>query len=127
MQRKHIAFFCSALLTGAAASAQPPAATSRLDFGSTVQRTVSPARAAAQQALSQFALRLRDQEGTLPAGFPFDVHDVAELRTAQLGYGFEVFDADAASLASGESLEQSARPTGTWRFAVVANGRMLDS
>jgi hypothetical protein len=125
MQGRVTGFIALAALASSTSFAQPPNAAATLDFGSNASRSVSPARGAAEQALRQLGDRLRGKEGTVPQGFPFDIRDVADLRGARLGYGFEVFDADAASLNGGDSLARSAQATGAWRFAVTSQGRVV--
>lgn len=60
--------------------------------------------------------------GTLPDGFPFDVNDLSELKTAELGLGFEVHSAHPQTLlAGGRPFNQMLMGTGLWNFVVMAN------
>jgi len=114
----------SALLVCGVTLAAPAMAAQQGDFVRPAARgTPSPAHAAAVDALQTLALRVQADAGSLPKGFPFDVQDVSDLAQARVAYGFEVYDADPASLIAGESLERSARPTGIWRFAVMIGER----
>lgn len=115
----------TALACATAAMAQPPQVANQreADFAALAARVSSPARVAAVQALRNFAAQYQSEAGTLPQGFPFDVQDASDMQSASIGYGFQVYDADPNSLMAGESLHQSAHPTGIWRFAVNVAGR----
>jgi len=112
-----------ALLAGMACAAQAAKPAVEADFAAPSARVSTPARSGAGAALQQFAAQFRSEAGTLPPGFPLEVDDVTQLQDASLGYGFQVYDVDAGSLAAGTSLSAAARATGTWRFAVTLNGR----
>lgn len=114
-----------ALLAGMACTAQAAAPLAEADFAAPAARVETPARSSADAALRQFAAQFRGEAGTLPPGFPLQVGDVAELADTSLGYGFQVYDVDANSLAAGNSLSAAARATGTWRFAVLRQGRPI--
>jgi hypothetical protein len=114
-----------ALLAGVACAVQAAQPVSEADFAAPAARVETPARNSAGAALRQLAAQFRDEAGSLPAGFPLQVRDVAELADARLGYGFQVYDVDANSLAAGSSLSAAARATGTWRFAVLREGRPI--
>lgn len=114
-----------ALLAGIVCAAHAAKPMTEADFAAPAERVATPMRAAATAALQQFAAQFVSEAGTLPPGFPLQLNDVAELQGASLGYGFQVYDLDANSLAAGASLAAAARPTGTWRFAVSVNGRSI--
>lgn len=114
-----------ALLAGIACAANAATPVAEADFAAAPARVATPARSSAEAALHQFAAQFRSEAGTLPQGFPLELDDVAQLQNASLGYGFQVYDVDAASLAGGASLSDAARATGTWRFAVSLNGRSV--
>ncbi|MBR7799532.1 hypothetical protein [Undibacterium fentianense] len=60
--------------------------------------------------------------GSLPSGFPFDVNDLSELKTAELGLGFEVYSAHPQTLlAGGRPFEQMVMGTGVWNFVVLVD------
>jgi len=114
-----------ALLAGMACAAQGGPPVGETDFAAPAARVETPARSSADAALRQFAAQFRSEAGSLPAGFPLQVGDVAGLADASLGYGFQVYDVDANSLAAGSSLSAAARATGSWRFAVMREGRPI--
>lgn len=113
-----------ALLAGMACTAQA-GQLAEADFAAPAARVETPARSSAATALRQLAEQFRGEAGTLPPGFPLQVGDVAELADASLGYGFQVYDVDPNSLAVGAGLSAAARATGTWRFAVLREGRPI--
>ena len=124
MKKYGFSKLASALL--AVALAVPAMAAQQGDFVRPAARgTLSPAHAAAVDALQTFAQRVQADAGSLPKGFPFDVQDVSDLAGARIAYGFQVYDAEPASLIAGASLEKSARPTGIWRFAVMLGDRPI--
>jgi hypothetical protein len=60
--------------------------------------------------------------GTLPDGFPFDINDLSELKTAELGLGFEVYSAHPQTmLAGGRPFDQMLMGTGIWNFVVMVD------
>jgi hypothetical protein len=70
----------------------------------------------------RMAVLAKEDPASLPAGFPFNVHAISDLRTASIGYGFQMYVPDA-SVAKTLSLAQPLVPTGLWRFMVMAGGR----
>lgn len=111
------------LLLASAMCAQAAGPEVEADFSATGAQRATPARSGAEAAVQQLAQELRQDTGTLPQGFPFDLDDVSQLQQLSLGFGFQVYDIDAGRLAGGESLSASARATGTWRFTVSLAGR----
>lgn len=111
------------LLLASAVCAQAAGPATEADFSAEGARRATPARAGATAAVQQLAEAFRQDTGTLPQGFPFDLDDVSQLQQLSLGFGFQVYDIDAGRLAGGDSLSASARATGTWRFAVSLAGR----
>ena len=126
MKKSGFSKLASALLVCGVALMAPAMAAQQGDFVRPAAHVpVSPAQAAAVQALQTLALRVQADAGSLPKGFPFDVQDVSDLAQAHIAYGFQVYDADPASLMAGESLEKSARATGIWRFAVMIGDKPI--
>ncbi len=81
-------------------------------------------RAVAQADLARRLATLSDvDERPVPSGFPYDVQTLRELRTATIGYGFEVFTLPPAALKSEQPVEQGVVSTGTWRFMVMVGSR----
>ena len=116
----------AALLGSAASFAQAlPVGADGADFVMPSARTASPTQLAAVRGLRDFAARFAGDAGQLPPGFPLDVRDLGQLRHAQIGWGFQVYDLTPAALASGAALEASARATGVWRYEVILHGRPI--
>lgn len=115
----------AAVLAGGTAFAQAPAGAGGADFVMASTQSSSPARVAAMRGLHRFAARFAGDAGQLPKGFPLDVRDVGQLRHAQLGWGFQVYDVSRAALMSGADMEADAQPTGIWRYEVVLHGRPI--
>lgn len=62
------------------------------------------------------------KNGELPEGFPFDVNDISELKSATLGLGFEVYSAHPQTLlAGGRPFDQMLMGTGVWNFVVLVD------
>ncbi|WP_426701471.1 hypothetical protein ACPPVV_00170 [Rhodanobacter sp. Col0626] len=116
----------AAILTSGATFAQSSAGgVGGADFVMSSARAVSPTQAAAARGLSEFAAHFAGNAGELPQGFPLDVRDLGELRNAQIGWGFQVYDVTKAALQSSASLEAIARPTGIWRYEVILHDRPI--
>lgn len=64
----------------------------------------------------------REDPTSLPAGFPFKVQALSELRTATIGYGFQMYTPAVAAAKTG-TFDQALVPTGQWRFLVMVSGR----
>ncbi|WP_374248959.1 hypothetical protein [Thermomonas sp.] len=75
------------------------------------------------RGLSAFAAQFGKMDDRLPPGFPLALADAGDLHGVRIGWGFQVYDVDAAALASKANLEDVARPTGIWRYEVLAKGR----
>lgn len=93
------------------------------DFATPAGHAPSPVRAAAERALQQWTARFGEQAAA--PGFPLQVHKPGELGKLRLGWGFQVYDVQPASLAGGASLEDDAQPTGIWRYAILVQGRTV--
>lgn len=126
MKKMHYMLLAVVLAGGPAfaqTSAQISSRAGGPDFVMASARPASPAQAAATRGLHEFAARFSADAGQLPKGFPLDVRDLGELRHAQLGWGFQVYDVSQAALLSGADLEAAAQPTGIWRYEVVLHDR----
>jgi len=124
MKNMHYMVLAAALACGTA-FAQAPAAAGGADFVMASAQSSAPARVAAMRGLHRFAARFAGDAGQLPKGFPLDVRDVGQLRHAQIGWGFQVYDVSRAALMSGADMEADAQPTGIWRYEVVLHGRPI--
>lgn len=115
----------AAVLASGTTFAQTSASVGGADFvmSTTAAQRVTPAQRAAVLGLRSFATRFAAEAGTLPQGFPLDVHDVGELRHARLGWGFQIYDVTQAALMSGADLEAAAQPTGIWRYQIILHDR----
>lgn len=85
----------------------------------------SPQREAAERALSTLVDRAIDSRDRHSPNRIFSVDSTDALRDATIGYGFEVYLIDAASLLLSNTIDKSLRRTGVWRFVVLADGRPI--
>lgn len=115
----------AAVLASGTTFAQTAVNAGGADFvmSTTAAQRVTPAQRAAVLGLRSFATRFTGEAGTLPQGFPLDVHDVGELRHARIGWGFQIYDVTQAALMSGADMEAAAQPTGIWRYQIILHDR----
>jgi len=85
----------------------------------------SPQRQAAAEGLSVLVNRLIANGDQTGAPRILAVDQVAQLRQATLGYGFEVNLLEPNALLAGKSIDASAHPSGEWRFVVLSNGHAV--
>jgi len=85
----------------------------------------SPQREAAESALSALVDHgIRSGDRSLPRRI-FSLGSPSAMRDASIGYGFEVYLVDPASLLAGNDIDKSLRRTGIWRFIVVLDDRAI--
>lgn len=115
----------AAVLASGTTFAQTAVNAGGADFvmSTTAAQRVTPAQRAAVLGLRSFATRFTGEAGTLPQGFPLDVHDVGELRHARIGWGFQIYDVTQVALMSGADMEAAAQPTGIWRYQIILHDR----
>ncbi|HTI16500.1 MAG TPA: hypothetical protein VL598_02415 [Trinickia sp.] len=124
--KSHLLAPITALLLSHCALAQSGpinvAAASFSDATAPTSRT--PQRQAAEAALRQLRDRLLADATQSGANRVMAGTD-SDLRSATLGDGFEVNLVDPVALLTGKPLETCIRPTGQWRFIVLASGKPI--
>lgn len=86
----------------------------------------TPQRDAAERALPALVERaIGSDDSRLLLDRVFSVDSPDALRDASIGYGFEVYLIDAASLLAGNDIDKSLRRTGVWRFLVLLDNRSI--
>ncbi|NVE01224.1 hypothetical protein [Massilia sp. BJB1822] len=69
---------------------------------------------------------LQSKSGTQPAGFPLDVTDIQNLKTAKIAYGFQVYTIDPKDILSARAdMRSMAKATGIWRFVINLEGKPI--
>ena len=123
MRRTLLAMGLLAGLSVGSAAAPPPPMPLQAALLSAGDPAYAEVRALAETDLARRLVVLaKEDPASLPAGFPFKVQALSDLRTATIGYGFQMYTQNAAAVRT-RSLDQTLVPTGLWRFLVMAGGR----
>lgn len=83
----------------------------------------TPQRDAAERSLAALAEHAMDNDDSRSLSRIFSMDSPGAVRDAAIGYGFEIYLIDAASLLAGNSIDKSLRRTGVWRFLVLIGDR----
>lgn len=109
----------------AAAQASAPIAAQASPASDFTLSRGTPQREVAERALAAWVARpVLDGDRRLSNRI-FAVDSPRALRDATIGYGFEVYLIDPASLLAGNHIETSLRRSGVWRFVVLLGGRPI--
>jgi hypothetical protein len=108
---------CTARVAANEANASPP-----LDFTLALG---TPQRDAAERTLAALAEHAVGNDESRSLGRIFALDSPGAMRDTAIGYGFEIYLIDAASVLAGNSIDKSLRRTGVWRFLVLHGDRPI--